>query len=165
MLTLPKTEERRPQAYIYVPFTVTMRELQKPAREGFPQLFDYIGKHGLTPISPPFYNYRRIDMAATLDVEAGIAIEAAGPQEASVKTGILPGGKFIGLSWVGHPDKLETVTGMLIGWTHLTQQEFDMEQRPDGDHFACRLEIYETDPDEVPDMEEWVTTLSFKLKN
>ncbi|KQN72827.1 GyrI-like domain-containing protein [Devosia sp. BK] len=165
MLTLPKNEVRKPQAYIYVPFTVTMSQMQKPAQEGFPQLFNYIGKHGLTPVSPAFYNYRRIDMASTLDVEAGIAVESAGPDEGNVRNGTLPGGNFLGLSWVGHPDKLETVTGMLIGWARLTQQDFDMEERPDGDHFACRLEIYESDPEEVPDMEEWVTNLSFKLKD
>ncbi|KKB77943.1 hypothetical protein VW35_12420 [Devosia soli] len=165
MLTLPKTEDRKPQAYIYVPFTVTMTEMQKPAREGFPQLFEYIAKHGLTPISHAFYNYRRIDMTATLDVEAGIAVEAVGPAEGNIRSGMLPGGRFLGLSWVGHPDKLETVTGMLIGWARLTEQEFDMVERPDGDHFACRLEMYESDPQEVPDMEEWVTTLAFKLKD
>lgn len=165
MLTLPKTEKRKPRAYIYVPFTVTMQQMQMPAREGFPQLFAHIAKHGLVPVSPPFYNYRRIDMASSLHVEAGIAVEAAGPEDGAVRNGTLPGGNFLGLSWVGHPDKLETVTGMLIGWARLTQQAFDMEERADGDHFACRLELYETDPVEVPDMEEWVTTLAFKLRD
>ena len=54
---------------------------------------------------------------------------------------------------------------MLIGWLRLTQQPLDMEERADGDHFACRLEIYETDPAEEPDMDKWVTELAFKLKD
>jgi DNA gyrase inhibitor GyrI len=165
MLTLPETVSRSAQPYIYVPFTVTMRQMQKPAREGFPLLFAYLERHGLKPASAPFYNYRRINMAETLDVEAGIALESLGPEEGRVKNGTLPSGKFIGLSWTGHPDKLKTVTGMLIGWVNLTQQKFDMDEKPDGDHFACRLEIYESDPAEVPDMEAWVTTLAFKLKD
>lgn len=165
MLTLPKTENRKPQAYIYVPFTVTMEQMQKPAKDGFPQLFAHIDKHGLTAVSPPFYNYRRIEMSSTLDVEAGIAVEAKSPEEGQVRAGTLPGGNFLGLTWIGHPDKLVTVTGMLIGWADHTKQPFDMEARPDGDHFACRLEIYESDPDEVPDLDEWMTTLAFKLKD
>lgn len=164
MLTLPTTETRKAQAYVYVPFTVTMQQMQKPAQEGFPLVFDYLTKHGLKPVGAAFYNYRRINMADTLDVEAGIAVEAPGPEEGRVKNGTLPAGTFVGLSWTGHPDKLMTVTGMLIGWLKETQQTLDVEEKADGDHFACRLEIYESDPDEVPNMEDWVTTLAFKLR-
>jgi len=165
MLTLPETEARPAPPYIYVPFTVTMQQMQKPASEGFPQLFAHLAKHGLKPAGAAFYNYRRINMEDTLDVEAGIPVEALGPEDGQVKNGTLPAGNFIGLGWTGHPDKLITVTGMLIGWANLTQQKFDMEEKPDGDHFACRLEIYESDPAEVPNMEDWVTTLAFKLKD
>jgi DNA gyrase inhibitor GyrI len=165
MLTLPKTEKRQAQPYIYVPFTVTMQQMQKPAGEGFPQIFDYIEKHGLKPVGAAFYNYRRINMEDTLDVEAGIAVESAGPDEGNVRNGVLPGGNYIGLSWTGHPDQLMTVTGMLIGWVRQTGQQLDVEERADGDHFACRLEIYESDPAEVPDMDDWVTTLAFKLRD
>jgi effector-binding domain-containing protein len=165
MLTLPVTETRQAQPYIYVPFTVTMQDMQKPANEGFPQVFAHIEKHGLTPVGDAFYNYRRIDMASTLDVEAGIAVETAGPDEGNVRNGTLPAGQYLGLSWHGHPDKLMTVTGMLIGWAKESGAKFDVDVRPDGDHFACRLEIYETDPAEQPDMEKWVTTLAFKLSD
>jgi hypothetical protein len=47
----------------------------------------------------------------------------------------------------------------------ITGQKFDMENKPDGEHFACRLEIYESDPVDEPDMNKWVTTLAFKLKD
>ncbi|ODT68621.1 MAG: hypothetical protein ABS75_19885 [Pelagibacterium sp. SCN 63-23] len=165
MMTLPKTETRAAQPYIYVPFEVTMQQMQRPAAEGFPALFAHLDKHGLKPAGAPFYNYRRINMEDTLDVEAGIAVDRQGPAEGAVKTGELPGGRFLGLTWHGHPDALITVTGMLIGWARLTGQAFDMAEKADGDHFACRLELYESNPDEVPDMEHWVTSLAFKLAN
>lgn len=165
MLTLPKTTQREAQAYIYVPFTVTMQQMQQPANEGFALLFAHIEKHGLKPVGDAFYNYRRINMEETLDVEAGIAVEALGPESGRVKNGTLPAGNFIGVSWHGHPDDLITVTGVLIGWVNITGQSFDMEAKADGDHFACRLEIYESDPVEEPDMNKWVTTLAFKLKD
>lgn len=165
MMTLPEITERPAQSYVYVPFTVTMQQMQKPANEGFPQIFDYLARHGLTATGPAFYNYRRINMAETLDVEAGIAVERAGPEEGAVKVGTLPGGRFMGVTWHGHPDRLETVTGMLIGWSRLTLQPFDQWSEGEDDHFACRLELYESDPAEVPDMNKWVTTLAFKLKD
>lgn len=165
MLTLPEIVERPAQPYIYVPFTVRMDEMQKPANEGFPEVFAYLDKHGLKPVGEAFYSYRRINMAETLDVEAGIAVEAAGPDEGAVRNGTLPAGRFATLSWTGHPDKLMTVTGMLIGWLKETGQTMDVEEKADADYFACRLEIYETDPGDVPDMNDWVTTLAFKLRD
>ncbi|MCR6672698.1 GyrI-like domain-containing protein [Devosia ginsengisoli] len=165
MLTLPENIEREPQAYAYMTFTVRMDQMQLPAQEGFPALFGYLAELGIEPVGAAFYNYRRINMAETLDVEAGVAVARTGPDSDRIKFGTLPGGRFVTLTWHGHPDKLEPVTGMLIGWLRLTQQPLDMEERADGDHFACRLEIYQTDPDEEPDMDKWVTDLAFKLKD
>lgn len=163
MLTLPKTETLEARPYIYVPFTVTMNQMQKPAQEGFPKVFEYLERHGLTPTSAAFYNYRRIDMSDTLEVEAGVAVEAPGPDDDTVRSGILPGGRFVEVDWHGHPDQLMTVTGMLIGWLKESRQELDVEEKADGDHFACRLEIYESNPGDEPDMDKWVTVLEFKL--
>jgi len=163
MMTLPEITERKAQHYIYVPFTVTMQQMQRPADEGFPQIFDYVARHGLTPMGDAFYNYRRIDMENTLDVEAGIAVQAPGPDEGAVRNGTLPGGRFVELTWRGHPDKLMDVTATLIGWVNLNQEEFDMQEKADGDHFACRLELYESDPEAVPNLDDWVTSLAFKL--
>lgn len=165
MMTLPENSERPAQTYVYVPFTVTMNEMQRPANEGFPQVFDYVARHGLKPVGPAFYNYRRINMASTLEVEAGIAVERAGSAEGAVKVGTLPAGRYMGVTWQGHPDALEKVTGVLIGWARLTGQDFDQHSEGDDDFFACRLELYESDPAEVPDMEKWITTLAIKLKD
>ncbi|KKB09647.1 GyrI-like domain-containing protein [Devosia chinhatensis] len=165
MMTLPEITNRAEQAYVYVAFTVTMQDMQRPAQEGFPQIFAYIARNGLVPVGAAFYNYRRINMSDTLDVEAGIAVEHAGAGDGAVRVGTLPGGRFLGVTWHGHPDALETVTGLLIGWSRLTQQPFDEHTEGDDDHFACRLEIYETDPDKEPDMNKWVTRLAFKLKD
>lgn len=163
MMTLPKVIERAAMPYVFVPFTVRMEQMKTPADEGFPQLFAYLGRHGIEPAGAPFYNYRRIDMANTLDLEVGIPLRTAGPDDGAVRAGTLPGGRFMELSWHGPYDDLMQVTGLLIGWSRLTEQRLDMREAADGDHFACRLEIYETDPSEVPDPKDWVTTLAFKL--
>jgi len=165
MLTLPEIVTRPARPYVYVPFEVRMNEMQRPANEGFPQVFDYIARHGLKQTSPAFYNYRRIDMAETLLVEAGVAVESPGPGEGVVQVGTLPAGRFVTLTWHGHPDKLMPVTALLVGWSKETNTPFDVEEKSDGDHFACRLELYESDPVEVPNMDEWVTVLEFKLRD
>lgn len=165
MLTLPEIIERPAQPYIYVPFTVPMDQMQTPAQQGFPQVFAHIEKYGLTPSGAAFYNYRRINMSQTLDVEAGIELAAPAPEDGAIRSGTLPAGRFMTLDWHGHPDALEKVTGMLIAWARLTNQPFDGHTEGNDDFFACRLEIYQSDPSEVPNMDDWVTTLAFKLKD
>lgn len=165
MLTLPQIIERPAQAYAFMRFTVRMDEMLKPADEGFPIVFKTLAEQGIQPTGAAFYNYRRINMAETLDVEAGVAVERHGTATQQVEFGTLPAGRFVTVRWHGHPDQLEAVTAMLIGWVRLTERPLDVDERADGDHFACRLEIYETDPAEQPDMDQWWTELAFKLKD
>ncbi|KGF66741.1 hypothetical protein LL06_26390 [Hoeflea sp. BAL378] len=165
MLTLPENVTRAAQPYAYMSFEVRMDEMMKPAEEGFPAVFDFLARQNIEPAGLPIYNYRRIDMADTLDVEAGVPVTRMGQDSDSIKFGTLPAGAFVTMRWHGHPDKLEPVTGLLIGWVRLTEQPLDMEESPRGDLFACRLEIFEIGPDEEPDMNKWVTQLAFKLKD
>lgn len=165
MLTLPEIVDRTERTYAYITFTVTMKQMQKPASEGFPALFAHLGQQGIQPIGAAFYNYRRIDMANTLDVEAGVAVARSGPDSGNVKFGALPAGRYLTVTWHGHPDRLYDVTALLIGWAKERGHLLDVEETANGDLFACRLEIYESDPDEEPDMNKWVTVLEFKLRD
>jgi effector-binding domain-containing protein len=164
MLTLPETITRAAQAYAFIKYTVPMANVLQPADDGFPVLFETLAAQGIAQVGAAFYNYRRIDMAGTLDIEAGVAVEQAGTPTDRVQFGTLPAGRFVTLAWHGHPNKLEPVTGVLIGWVRQSGQDLDMDERSDGDHFACRLEIYESDPVDEPDMDKWVTVLAFKLR-
>ena len=164
MMSLPQIETRPAQPCVYMPFEVSMAQMTIPADQGFPQLYAYLDRHGITPAGAPFYNYRRIDMDRTLDVEAGIPLAHPAPEEGVIRAGTLPGGRFMTIRWHGHYDSLETVTGMLIGWVRLIEEQFDMHEAADGEHFACRLETYETDPSVVKNPEHWVTKLAFRLK-
>lgn len=165
MLTLPEVFEREQQFYAFMTFQVRMNQMQEPAEKGFPAIFQALAQQGITPTGPAFYNYRRINMAETLDVEAGVPVATLGQDTGDVRFGTLPAGRYAGLTWQGHPDKLEPVTAVLIGWTRQMQLALDAKELADGDHFACRLEIYVSDPVEEPDMEKWITRLAFKLKD
>ena len=164
MLTLPEIVDRPAQPYAFITFTVRMDQMKQPADEGFAELFAWLAKRGIEPVGAPFYNYRRINMSQTLEVEAGVPIAVPASGEGRIEIGTLPAGKFVTLDWVGHYDGLMGATAMLIGWTRLTQTELDMKAVGQDDFFACRLEIYETDPSVEPDPEKWRTTLAFKVK-
>nr|WP_314259732.1 GyrI-like domain-containing protein [uncultured Devosia sp.] len=163
MLTLPEIVERPERAYAYIPFKVRMNQMQKPAEEGFPALFGHLATAGIDPAGPAFYNYRRIAMSDTLDVEAGVTVSGRGADSGNIHFGTLPAGRYLTVTWHGHPDKLYDVTALLIGWAKERGKKLDVVEKDDGDHFACRLEIYESDPADEPDMDKWVTVLEFKL--
>lgn len=163
MPTTPVIEQLPPQDYAYIRFTVPMNQMQKPATEGFPALMAWLAERGVTPTAAPFYNYRRIDMANTLDVEAGVTVDRIVSGDQQVHFGTLPAGHYATTRHTGHYDGLMAATGHLIDWARDSNIAWDMRRADDGDHFACRLEIYETDPDEEPNPENWVTTLRFKI--
>jgi hypothetical protein len=54
-------------------------------------------------------------------------------------------------------------TEALLDWAAEQGLTWDMTPGADGDRWACRLEIYLTDPRQEPDMSKWVTQLAFRL--
>ena len=78
-----------------------------------------------------------------------------------VRTGLLPAGRYATVVHTGHPDTLVTATRDLLDWA--AERGFDWDA--DGNTWGCRLEEYLSDPDEVPDMNEWQTRLAFRLRD
>jgi hypothetical protein len=54
-------------------------------------------------------------------------------------------------------------TKALLDWAAEQGLTWDVTPGEDGERWACRLEIYLTDPSQEPDMSKWVTQLAFKL--
>jgi hypothetical protein len=54
-----------------------------------------------------------------------------------------------------------SAAAFLLEWARRQNLAFDAGPGPGGDHWASRLEVYETDPD--PDMNKWTTQLLFRL--
>jgi hypothetical protein len=75
----------------------------------------------------------------------------------------LPAGRYVETTFTGHPDQLINVTADLLRWAAEQGRTFDQHARPDGEVWGCRLEIYQTDPTDEPDMNRWTTTLAFRL--
>jgi effector-binding domain-containing protein len=80
-----------------------------------------------------------------------------------VLAGVLPAGRYATLRHTGHPDALLGVTAALLEWAGKEGLAWDVTSTPDGDRWAARLEIYETDPAVEPDMTKWTTQLAFRL--
>ena len=158
----PAIETRAEQPYAAVRARVTMAELAGlGARLG--EVFGWLGARGIAPAGPPFFRYNVIDMARELEVEAGVPIATVITGDDQVAAGVLPAGRYATATHVGHPDELLEATSALLDWAAGQDLKWDVAPGPDGEHWACRLESYLTNPDEEPDMSKWVTQLAFRL--
>lgn len=129
----------------------------------FGEVFAWLGARGIAPAGAPFFRYNVIDMMAQLEIDAGIPIQASVDGDDQLVSGVLPAGRYATLTHVGHPKELVATTGTLLEWASERGLTWDMTPGQDGEHWAGRLEIYLSDPDQEPDMSKWATQLAFRL--
>jgi effector-binding domain-containing protein len=123
----------------------------------------WVGSRGVAPAGAPFLRYAVIDMPRRLEIEAGVPVAAAVDGEGDVFAGTLPAGRFVTVTHVGAPDGLAAATAGLLAWAADHGLAWDVHDTPEGQSWACRLEVYRTSPAAQPDMSRWETDLVFKL--
>ena len=163
MLTLPSILERAPLPYVAIrervriPFKGTIDRVM-------PELLGWLKAHGIEPAGAPFIKYNLIAMP-DLEIEFGVPTAAEVTGDSRVHAGKLPAGKYASLTYWGSYEHLGDVNAVMIGWAKEKQLRWDAQETPNGDLFACRLEIYETDPSTEPDPTQWKTVLAIRLKD
>jgi effector-binding domain-containing protein len=125
------------------------------------EVVDWLAAKEIAPNDAPFFKYDVVDMEAGLVMEIGFPVDDLHSGEGEIVTGVLPAGRYATATHHGHPDGLRDATGDLLDWGAEQGVEWDAT----GDHWTARLEVYRSDPREVPDMNDWVTDLQFKLKD
>jgi effector-binding domain-containing protein len=154
-------EIRTDQPYVAIPVKVRMEELGSVVPPLTGEVFDWLAANGIAPAGPPFWRYVVVDMDADLELETGFPVASQVDDDAQIRAGVLPGGRYATVVHTGHPDTLVTATRDLLDWA----EQADLEWDADGKRWACRLEEYLSDPAEVPDMEQWQTRLAFRLRD
>jgi RNA polymerase sigma-70 factor, ECF subfamily len=150
------------QPFVGVTKTVTMTTIPEIADE-IPGLVGWLQNHGYAPSAAPFLRYVVIDMARALVIQAGVPVASPVETGADLEAGVIPAGHYATTTHVGHPDELEEVTRRFLQWADGEGLRFDVRPSDQGDVWASRVEWYETNPVEQPDMSQWVTRLTFKL--
>ncbi|MEV6314748.1 GyrI-like domain-containing protein [Streptomyces sp. NPDC051776] len=154
--------ERPEQTYVAVRKAVTMTSIAEIA-DRLPELFGWLTARGVEPAGPPFFRYRVIDMDRKLDIEAGFPVADAPEVEGEIFEGVLPAGRYVTVTHIGHPDRLRDVHASVLDWAARHDLTWDMAETGEGEEWGCRLEIYRTDPREQPDMNAWETEVAFRL--
>ncbi len=163
MLSEAQVVERPAQPYVAIREQVTMQTIGTVLPGLHPRVYAWLRERGVAPAGPPFWKYNLIDMDRGLEVEVGVPVAAHEAGDDQVLAGVLPPGRYATLRYTGHPDGLMGATAALLEWAGEQGLTWDVQKTPDGDRWAARLEIYETDPAEEPDMTKWETQLAFRL--
>ena len=163
MLSEAQVIERTAQPYVAIRERVTMETIGQVLPGLHPRVFGWLGERGISPAGAPFWKYNVIDMSREMEVEVGVPVAAPVAGDGQVLAGTLPPGRYASVFFTGHPDGLVDATASLLKWAGEQHLSFDVRPTPAGDRWASRLEIYETDPAEEPDMSKWVTQLAFRL--
>lgn len=165
MLSEAQVIERPAQPYVAIKAQVTMQTLGTVLPELHPRVFVWLGERRIPPAGAPFWKYNVVDMGRGLEVEVGVPVAAVVDGDGQVLADVLAPGRYAALRYTGHPDGLLGATAYLLKWAEEQNLTWDVRQTPDGERWAARLEIYETDPAAQPDMSKWTTQLAFRLSS
>lgn len=157
----PRLEQRAVAHYVAIPAQARLPELPGVLDGVFPEIFGWVGQHGLAPAGPPFIRYLVTDMSKPLEFEVGLPVASSTPGDARVQSGELPAGTYATLVHTGPYDKLAQATAYLLDWAKKNNIVFETSRRGEDEVWRARLEFYPTDPREEPDQEKWQTILAF----
>ena len=167
-MTEPRIQERAEQPYLGIACEVT-DGIAPVVDRAFPQLFAWLGEHGVEPSGPPFIRFRELDGAGEpLRIEVGAPVSdgesrGGGPVHADA----LPAGRYLTLLHVG-PYRSETATDLgdaqaaLIAWAaeHGVTYSHPTER---GLALPCCVEHYRIGPHEESDWRKWETELAYLI--
>ncbi|MGZ0152180.1 GyrI-like domain-containing protein [Kribbella sp. WER1] len=156
---MPEIVELGERPYVALRGTVAMDGIAAFA-DRLREVIDWLAAREIAPNDAPFFKYDVVDMEHGLTMEIGFPVDDVHSGEGEIVTGVLPAGRYATSTYHGHPDGLIGATGELLDWGAEQGVVWDA----DGDNWVARLEIYRSDPREVPNMDDWVTDLQFKLK-
>lgn len=163
MQTEPEIVQRAEQPYMAIKASVTLETIGTVLSQLHPEMFAWLDAHGARPVGAPFSKYNVIDMQRGMEVEVGVPVAEAVVGDQRVLPGVLPAGNYAGILYTGHPSGLMDATAALLDWAAKRALAWDVSDTPQGQRWGCRLEIYDTDPREEPDLDKWETRLLFRL--
>ena len=163
MQTEPEIGERAEQPYVAIKANVTMQTIGATLASLHPEVFAWLEARGEQPVGAPFLKYNVIDMMRDLEVEVGVPVAEVVVGDQRVLSGVLPAGRYAATTYIGHPDGGVGATGALLEWAAKQGLAWDVSDTPQGQRWGSRLEFYDTDPREEPDLNKWQTRIVFRL--
>ncbi|RFU86587.1 AraC family transcriptional regulator [Streptomyces triticagri] len=168
MTNQPRVVQRAPVPFVGVRGRVTWDRFGLLA-DRLPEIVGWLGERGVTPAGGPFFRYEVLGrvrgVSRELQVVAGVPVgERVRVAGDDLFADTLPGGSYVTVTHVGHPDELFAVVDSMMKWARAQRLDWDMTRTEEGEVWGCRLESYRTDPRTEPDPHRWETELALRLR-
>lgn len=152
------------QPYAAIRAQVTMSTIPEIA-DRFPELFAHLAERGIQPVGPPFLKYDVLGPDDALEMEAGVPVADVSEGAGAVAFALLRSGRYATVSHHGHPSELWQVTKDLLEWAAAKGLAWDLDEADGVQTWGARMEVYNTDPREEPDMSNWDNDLLFRMSD
>jgi effector-binding domain-containing protein len=160
MHTELQLEDRPARPYVAIRSQVTMQELGPVIPQLLGRVFGWLGKEGLSPAGPPFVRFLVIDMAAQLDIEAGVPVATTVAGDGHLAAGELPAGRYATLVYTGVQNAIPA-NAALQDWAAAQGIAWQRWPTDRGDAWGARIESFLTGPDDNPDPATWQTEVAY----
>ncbi len=121
---------------------VTMEGLAEAVDTGFPEVFGWLAKHGVTHAGPPFIGYLVIDMATELEIELAVPVRGEAEGDGRVRFDVLPADRYVTLRHVGPFDGLPASNARLQQWAQERGIALDSWDTDRGSAWRGRVEHF-----------------------
>jgi effector-binding domain-containing protein len=156
----PRIDVRAEQHYLGIRVQTPMKGMFQVVDKLYKELNAWMKAHSVAPAGPWILRYHVIDMQGEMDIEVGIPVTEPFQGAGSVAAGILPGGRYASLVFIGNG---YTGNKTLIEWAKTNGIVWDRWEDPKGDAFRCRYEAHLTDPKVEHRKTKWEIEVAIKL--
>lgn len=160
MTNEPRIQQRETQNYAGIRQAVTPDGFPAAVDAGFPQIFGWLAEHGIAHTGAPFIRYH-VTGDAGFDIEMGVPVEAAVPDDGRIRSGALPAGRYVTLRHVGPFDGLMASHQALREWAAARRVALDSWDTDRGTAWHGCAESYVIDPSAEPDPAKWEVELAY----
>jgi effector-binding domain-containing protein len=156
----PRIDDRPEKPYLGIRTQTPFKGMFNVVAQLRKELSAWAKQQGVEPSGPPFLRYHVIDMAGEMDIEVGIQVATALPDDGRISASVLPAGRYASLVYSG-----SGLTGnkTLLDWAKANGIAWDRWDDVKGDAFRCRCETYLTDPKVEPRKTKWDIEVAIKL--
>ncbi|HYM58994.1 MAG TPA: GyrI-like domain-containing protein [Solirubrobacteraceae bacterium] len=162
----PQVQKRVEQPYVAIRRQVT-DGVPAAVDSAFPELFGWLGEHGVKPSGPPFIRFLEVDaQGEPLELEVAVPVVGGVEGDERVLAEVLPAGRYVTFLHAGpyrsttEPD-LAAARAMVQDWAVQQGIPWDRWDTDRGSAFRCYVEHYHVGPVEETDYSKWETELAY----
>ena len=156
----PGVVERPIQPTLGIRVTTPFRGMLAVRDQLLQELFGWLETHQLADVGDSFLRLHVIDMDGPMDLEVGVITASRLDGDDRMRPGEFPAGPYAAMTYRNHARRANQT---LLDWVHSHDLELDRHDEPEGDAFACRYEVYRTDPRSNPRKTQWTVELNIRL--